>query len=152
MEKSRITIHISQDDVDNALLNMLSLDLKNRKDISKLLSAMIYDNTRGAEWFMKMAVGGRYPTLPKVGDTGWIRMSDHTYTYPKEKKEEMEQSQYNQHGYFPCTICAVGSIHSYGPLTIQLPNPAGEGLWSLSIDIDKFYPGESIDIYEDLPI
>ena len=152
MEKSKITINITVDDVDNALMGMIDLNIKNRKDISKLLSALIFDNARAAEWFMKMAVGARYPTMPKAGDIGWIRLSDHNYTFSKERKEEMEASPLNQHGYFPCSISSVGSIHGYSPLVINLANVDGPGMWTVNIDAEKFFPGESIDIYEDLPI
>ena len=152
MEKARITINITQEDIDNALLGIIDLNIKNRKDITKLLSAVIFDNTQAAEWLIKMSVGAKYPTMPKVGDIGWIKLSDHSYQISKERLEEMTQSPLNQHGYFPCTVGRVASIHLYYPLEINLPNPSGPGLWSISISIDKFYPGESIDIYEDLPI
>ena len=152
MEKARITINITQEDIDNALLGIIDLNIKNRKDIAKLLSAVIFDNTQAAEWFIKMSVGAKYPTIPKVGDIGWIKLSDHSYQISKERLEEMTQSPLNQHGYFPCTVGRVGAIHLYYPLEINLPNTSGPGLWSVSISFDKFYPGESIDIYEDLPI
>lgn len=152
MEKPQISIYITQEDIDNALLSMVDLSVKNRKDITKLLSAVLYDNTRAAQWFMKMAAGTKFPTLPKVGDIGWIKISEHNYGLSKERKEEMEQSQLNQHGYYPCTVSVVSSIHNYAPLVINLPNPDGPGLWTTNIDFEKFYPGESIDIYEDLPI
>ena len=152
MEKSKISINITQEDIDNALLGIIDLNIKNRKDVAKLLSAVIYDNTQCAEWFIKMSVGARYPTMPKVGDIGFINLSEHTYGLSKDRQEEMAASQLNQHGYYPCSIGRVGSIHLYCPLEINLPNPLGPGLWSTSISIEKFYPGESIDIYEDLPI
>ena len=152
MEKSKISINITVDDIDNALMGMIDLNVKNRKDVVKLLGALIYDNVRGAEWFMKMAVGGKYPTMPTIGDIGWIRLSDHNYTFSKERKEEMEESPLNQHGYFPCSIANVCPIHTYSPLVINLANVAGPGIWTVNIDTDKFFPGESIDIYEDLPI
>ena len=152
MEKARITINITQEDIDNALLGIIDLNIKNRKDITKLLSAVIFDNTQAAEWLIKMSVGAKYPTMPKVGDIGWIKLTDHVYGLSKDRQEEMAASPLNQHGYFPCTVGRVASIHLYYPLEINLPNPSGPGLWSISISIDKFYPGESIDIYEDLPI
>ena len=77
MEKSKISINITQEDIDNALLGIIDLNIKNRKDITKLLSAVIYDNTQCAEWFIKMSVGARYPTMPKVGDIGFINLSEH---------------------------------------------------------------------------
>jgi len=152
MEKSKISINITQEDIDNALLGIIDLNIKNRKDITKLLSAVIYDNTQCAEWFIKMSVGARYPNMPKVGDTGWIKLSEHTYILSKDRQDEMEISPLNQHGYFPCTIARVGSIHHYCPLEINLPHQDGQGVWGMTTSIDKFYPGESIDIYEDLPI
>jgi hypothetical protein len=152
MEKSKISINITQEDIDNALLGIIDLNIKNRKDVAKLLSALIYDNTQCAEWFIKMSVGARYPTMPKVGDIGFIKLSEHVYGLSKDRQEEMAASPHNQHGYYPCSVARVGSIHQYCPLEINLPNPSGPGLWSISISVEKFYPGESIDIYEDLPI
>lgn len=152
MEK-KINLYITNNDIQNALGQIISLDLKNRKDIIRFLGDYIASSDKASEYFIKMALGGKYPTLPKKGDVGFIKLSEHNYTFTKSTMGAFENSPLNQHGYIPCTVSHVNGIHNYAPLTIDVPSPIDEGaIISCSMSLENFYPGESIDIYEDLPI
>jgi hypothetical protein len=147
-----MSIRIEKEDIANGLMNLIDINIKNRKDIVKFLSEFIIDNDRAVEHFVKMAMGSKYPTLPSKGELGFIKLSEHSYSFSTPIKQAMEASEYNRHGFYPCTVVTCGPIHSYAPLVIQLHNPDEDVNMTINISYDKFYPTDSVDIYDDLPI
>jgi hypothetical protein len=147
-----MSIRIETQDVANGLMNLIDASIKNRKDIVRFLSEFIIDNDRATEHFVKMAMGSSYPTIPSKGAFGYIKLSDHSYTVSSQMKQAMEESDLNRHGFYPCVVDHCGPIHNYSPLLIEFQNPLEDGKMTVNISYDKFYPAESLDIYDDLPI
>ena len=145
-------IKIDTEDVANGLMSLIDASVKNRKDLVRFLSEFIIDNDRATEYFVKMAMGSSYPTLPAKGAFGYIKLSDHSYTVSSQLKEAMEESDLNRHGFYPCTVVSCGAIHNYSPLLIEFHISGDDIKINVNISYDKFYPAESVDIYDDLPI
>jgi hypothetical protein len=147
-----MSIRIEKQDVANGLMNLIDASIKNRKDLVRFLSEFIIDNDRATEHFVKMAMGSSYPTIPAKGAFGFIKLSDHTYVFSTLVKQAMEESEFNRQGFYPCTVVSCGPIHNYSPLVIEFHISGDETKMNVSIPYDKFYPAESVDIYDDLPI
>jgi hypothetical protein len=147
-----MSIRIEKQDVANGLMNLIDASIKNRKDLVRFLSEFIIDNDRATEHFVKMAMGSSYPTLPANGAFGFIKLSDHTYVFATPIKQAMEESEFNRQGFYPCTVVSCGPIHNYSPLLIELHNPHEGVNMTINTSYEKFYPAESVDIYDDLPI
>ena len=147
-----MSIRIETQDIANGLMNLIDPSIKNRKDLVRFLSEFIIDNDRAVEHFVKMAMGSKYPTLPNKGEFGFIKLSEHSYTFAAPVMKAMEESEFNRHGFYPCTVQNCGPIHNYAPLVIDFHSPLDNITRTVNISYDKFYPTESVDIYDDLPI
>ncbi len=148
-----MSIRIEKEDIANGLMSLIDSSVKNRKDLIRFLSEFIIENDRATEHFVKMAMGSKYPVLPNKGDMGYIKLSEHGYTFATSVKDELERSAVNYHGFVPCKVISMGPIHAYAPLTIEITlTDKADTVFTVNTDYAKFYPVEGIDIYDDLPI
>ena len=148
-----ITIRLETEDIYNGLLTVIDLDVKNRKDIAKLLGDLIADNDRATQYFVKMLTGAAYPKLPTVGNEGYFKLDDHRYGLSDNVRASLAHSPLNQHGFIPCTVIEVGPIHMWSPLTVRFPDVEKPGEFiNIGLRIEQYYSASDTDIYDDLPI
>jgi hypothetical protein len=141
------SVNITNDEIMSALRRIIK-DSTNKEDFVLLLNDLLADSHMGSTYFIKLMLGSRLPKIPKVGDQGYVLVDSLGYGHDKEK---YKNSEFCQQGYIPCTVSKINSIASYSPLQVTLPD-IGQPDKETGISIDKFYEGDLIDIYDDLPI
>jgi hypothetical protein len=140
-------VSITNDEIMSALRKIIK-DSSNKEDFVLLLNDLLADSHMGSTYFIKLMLGSSLPKIPKVGDQGYILVDSLGYGHDKEK---YKNSEFCQQGYIPCTVSRINSIASYSPIYVTIPD-IGQSEKEVGISIDKFHEGDSIDIYDDLPI
>lgn len=144
---STISVSITNDEIRESLRKIITTS-DNKEDFVELLSDLINESHMGSTYFIKLMLGTSLPKLPNIGDQGYILVDSLGYGHDKD---QYRNSEFCQHGYIPCTVSKIKSIATYYPIYVTLPD-IGQKETEIGISIEQFYKGDSVDIYDDLPI
>ena len=142
-----LSVTITNDEIRESLRRIIRTS-DNKEDFVELLHDLIAESHMGSTYFIKLMLGGRLPELPKIGDQGYLFIDNLGYGHDRDL---YKNSEFCQQGYIPCTVIKLKSIASYYPIYVSIPD-IGQKEKEVGIGVDQFYKGDSVDIYDDLPI
>lgn len=110
------SVYITNDLLDGALMKVLNAN--DNWGIKMLLHGMLQESHKGAEWFMRFAMGERVPTIPSPGTEVYVSLDRLAYSIDHKA---YEASPYNENGYIKCVVVGFRGFHNYGPIVVELP-------------------------------
>lgn len=114
-EKVLGNLSITNDILQNALGKLVGWD---NRDLIHLLHGLIGETHRGAEMFMRIAMGEHLPPVPPVGAEIYVPIDKMGWSVDEK---EWTSSPFNENGYIKCSVVTTRPIHHYGPIEVQLP-------------------------------
>jgi hypothetical protein len=110
------SVYITNDLLDGALIKVITAH--DNWGIKMLLHGMLQESHKGAEWFMRFAMGEKIPVVPSPGTEVYVSLDRLGYGIDEKAYEE---SPYNENGYIKCVITGFRGFHNYGPIVVELP-------------------------------
>lgn len=114
--KSYGNVYITNDMLDNALMKILQAH--DNWGVKMLLHGMLQESHKGAEWFMRFAMGEKVPTIPSPGTEVYVSIDRLAYSVDHKA---YEVSPYNENGFIKCVVVGFRGFHNYGPIVVEVP-------------------------------
>ena len=148
-KKTYGNVYITNDMLDTALTKIFTAH--DNWGIKMLLHGMLQESHKGAEWFMRFAMGEHVPTIPSPGTEVYVSLNRLAYTVDEK---EYEMSPYNENGFVKCVVVGFRGFHNYGPVVVDLPklDPSDKSeKQQLRIDFNEFTYADK-DLYDQMEI
>lgn len=117
-EKTYGNIYITNEMLDKALRRILGESHYN-EGVKMVLHGLLQESHKGAEWFMKFAMGADIPNVPMKGSEVYVSLNRLSYTVDEKL---YENSPYNENGFIKCVVTGFSGFHTYSPIKVELPN------------------------------
>ena len=114
--KSYGNISITNDLLDGALMKVLNSH--DNWGVKMLLHGMLQESHKGAEWFMRFAMGEMIPVIPSPGTEVYVSIDRLGYSIDHKA---YEASPYNENGFVKCVVVGFRGFHNYGPIAVEVP-------------------------------
>jgi len=129
----QVSLTITNEDLFNACIKITK-----DPEMAKFIANVISDSPNAVSLFMHIFMGGKFPEMPNIGDSGYVLIES---LFWKEDREKYASHEQNKHGFIPVTINTVSSVHSSYPLSVDLPDGK-----TISIGLNMFIPEPNSDI------
>jgi len=136
-------LSITNDILQNALGKLVGWD---NRDLIHLLHGLIGESHKGAEMFMRIAIGEALPPVPPVGAEIYVAINKLGWGIDEK---EWTSSPFNENGYIKCSVVATRPIHHYGAIEVQLPawEKYGEPIRA-RIELTDYKKADFLDFYQ----
>lgn len=115
-KKTYGNIYITNDLLDGALTKVMTAH--DNWGIKMLLHGMLQESHKGAEWFMRFAMGEKIPIVPSPGTEVYVSINRLAYSVDEKA---YEVSPYNENGFVKCVVVGFRGFHNYGPILVEVP-------------------------------
>lgn len=142
-EKVLGNLSITNDILQNALGKLVGWD---NRDLIHLLHGLIGESHKGAEIFMRIAMGEQLPPVPPVGAEIYVPINRMGWGVDEK---EWTSSPFNENGYVRCSVVNTRAIHNYSPIEVQLPAwEKYEQPIRIGIGLNDYKKADFLDFYE----
>jgi hypothetical protein len=114
--KSYGNVSITNDLLDGALMKVLNSH--DNWGVKMLLHGMLQESHKGAEWFIRFAMGEKIPIVPGPGTEVYVSIDRLGYSLDHKA---YEASPYNENGFVKCVVVGFRGFHNYGPIVVEVP-------------------------------
>lgn len=108
-------VYITNDMLNTALEKICG---DGNNGVKMLLHGMLQESHKGAEWFMKFAMGEKIPNIPSQGTEIYVSLDRLGYSIDHKA---YEVSPYNENGFVKCVVVGFRGFHNYGPIVVEVP-------------------------------
>lgn len=144
-------IYITNDLLDGALMKVLNSH--DNWGVKMLLHGMLQESHKGAEWFMRFAMGEKIPNIPSPGTEVYVSIDRLGYSVDHKA---YEASPYNENGFVKCVVVGFRGFHNYGPIVVEVPklDPSDKKeKLTVRIDFSEFtYADKDLYDQEEMPV
>ena len=141
-------MNVSVNTDENDLINVLNQYIKN-KDVAKLMFDTLSSNHTAIQWLFKLHMGNNYPNVPKIGTSGYLKLS--TYEGWQGDKQKYLDSPYCEQGYIKVIVKEWKGLSTYYPLMVTaIPHYENNEEWNnaFSIECKDFITIDEFDAYD----